>query len=414
LSTEGLVDNFFRHEYGRMVSVLARRVGARELDAVEDAVQSALVKALDTWPVAGQPDNPSAWLFRVASNRLLGELRQRNRRGRLLEQHGRDDATASDVPPPTAFLADEVRDDMLRMLFACCDESLPVESQLALALKLLCGFDIREIALRLFTSEANVYKRIERARKRLRDRSPSILDLAPDDFATRLGAVLEVLYLMFTEAHLSSRADEPIRRELCDEAIRLATLAAEHPLGRAPQTSALLALMHLHAARMSAREDPRGALLLLEEQDRSLWDTKRIHLGLSWLADAARGDTYSRYHAEAAIAAEHCLAPSVAETRWDKIEQSYAFLETIAPSAMHAVNRALAVAQLRGPGAGLALLDQLEPPAWLRNSYVWPAVLSDLHRRAGDRELAASYAAQAIGQAPSDPIRALLRRRLQP
>ena len=192
-----------------------------------------------------------------------------------------------------------------------------------------------------------------------------------------------VLYLLFNEGYLSAHAEEAIRRELCDEAIRLATLLAEHPVGAVPETFALLALMHLHAARLGARLDGLGGLLLLEEQDRSLWDRERISVGLQWLARAASGEVFTRFHAEAGIAAEHCLAPSFAETRWNEIADLYAMLERIAPSPLHTLNRAVAVAEWRGPEAGLALLEDLAPPSWLAGSYLWEAVLADLHRRAG-------------------------------
>src|SRR5690606_22542654 len=168
LSASQLVDNFFRHEYGRMVATLARRVGVHHLETIEDAVQSALLSALESWTHAGSRDNPSAWLFRVAHNNVLGELRQRLRRAQLLEQHVDGDMLAGAWQGPEPCLTGEVHDDLLRMLFVCCDEAIVVESQLVLALKILCGFDVREIAQRLFTSEANVYKRIERARQRLR------------------------------------------------------------------------------------------------------------------------------------------------------------------------------------------------------------------------------------------------------
>ncbi len=394
-----------------MVATLARRVGVHHIEAIEDAVQSALMTALETWIHAGIPDHPSAWLFRVAHNNVLGGLRQRARRDQLLEHHGYAELS-SDQESAQPRLANEVQDDLLRMLLVCCDHALPVESQLILALKTLCGFDVREISHRLFTSEANVYKRIGRARSRLRQLTPSEFDLAPAQFATRLGTLHKVLYLMFTEGHLSSHAELPIRRELCDEAIRLTTIAAEHALGRTPETCALLALMHLHDARITARQDLSGGLLLLEEQDRGRWDQAQIQVGLSWLAESAQGDTYSRYHAEAAIAAEHCLAPSLDKTRWDKVVECYELLEQVSPSPLHRLNRAVAVAEWRGPAAGLAVIEGGEPPTWLDESYLWAAVLADLHRRCGNQPVAEHHRATAVALAPSDAVRVLLRRRL--
>jgi RNA polymerase sigma factor (sigma-70 family) len=412
LSTpERLSEQFFRHEYGRLVATLTRRVGAQHIDAVEDAVQTALMSALESWTVAGLPDNPSAWLFRVARNAITGELRQHARRRRILERNAIEHVGAADQDPEP-LLEGEVEDDLLRMLFVCCDEAIPVESQLVLALKILCGFEVREIAHRLFTSDANVYKRLARARDRLRELSLSTDALTAEQYASRVPAVHKTLYLVFTEGYLSSHADAAIRGELCAEAIRLATILAHHPVGDSPETSALLALMHLHSARSTARQDAAGGLLLLEEQDRALWDQREIELGLTWLARSAEGEFFSRYHAEAGIAAEHCLATTFHETRWDRVVELYSLLERIAPSAVHRLNRAVAVAELDGPATGLAVLDGFVPPTWLAGSYMWEAVLADLHRRCGDVHAATTHRDLALELAPTPAVQALLRRRL--
>ncbi len=395
-----LDEHFFRHEYGKLVATLSRRVGVQYIEDVEDAVQSALMTALGTWTIAGLPNNPPAWLFRVAHNNLMGELRRRTGRRRILEQNVREEIGLLDNGSET-FLAGEVRDDLLRMLFVSCDEAIPVESQLVLALRTLCGFDVREIALRLFASEANVYKRLGRARNRLRELPLRPGELNGEQYSSRLPAVHKILYLVFTEGYLSSHAEMAIRRELCDEAIRLATILAEHPAGQAPETFALLALMYLHAARMTARQDGSGGLFLLEEQNRELWDRQEIQVGLEWLAKSAQGDRFSRYHAEAGIAAEHCLAPSFHETRWDKVAEYYALLERIAPSAIHKLNRAVAVAEWQGPAKGLAVLKGFEPPTWLAGSYIWAAVLADLHRRCGNTHTANRYRDIACKSAPT-------------
>ncbi|MBI3396683.1 MAG: sigma-70 family RNA polymerase sigma factor, partial [Spirochaetia bacterium] len=212
-----MVEHFFRHEYGRLVAILSCRVGVQYIEAVEDAVQSALMTALESWKIAGAPDNPSAWLYRVAHNRLMGELRQQTSRRRILEQNAKEDIGTPENDPEI-FLPGEVRDDLLRMLFVCCDESIPAESQLVLALKTVCGFSIREIALRLFTSEANVYKRLGRARSRLRKLPPHAEEVTSEQYSSRLAAVNKILYLLFTEGYLSSHTEQAIRRELCDEA----------------------------------------------------------------------------------------------------------------------------------------------------------------------------------------------------
>jgi RNA polymerase sigma factor (sigma-70 family) len=409
VSTQELGDSFFRHEYGRLVAMLSRRVGLHCLEAVEDAVQSALLAAVDSWPRSGVPENPSAWLFRAAYNHVVGALRQQARRDRIAERHMLAGASAE---APDTVLAEDISDDMVRLLFACCDEAIPVNAQLVFALKTLCGFEVREIAERLFATEASVYKRLARARETLRTLPFELRELPAMQLSSRLPAVQAILYLMFTEGYLSSHAHGPIRRELCEEAVRLGLLLTDHPLTATPETFALVALMYLHVARMPARQDGSGGLLLLEEQDRSLWDQHAIQLGLSWLAKSAQGDTFSRYHAEAGVAAEHCLAPSFAETHWERIVECYALLEKLAPSALHTLNRALATAELRGPAEGLAVLRELQPPSWLSGSYLWSAVLADLHGRCGDRDASLRYRALAVQSAPSAVVKQALQRRL--
>lgn len=401
---------FFRHEYGRLVAMLCRRVGLRHLQLVEDAVQTALLAAVDAWPRVGLPENPSAWLFRVASNRVLGELQRSRRHGELDRVHCASRGRSAD--PASVHLGGDVQDDLLRMLFVCCSDALPPESQLVLALKVVCGFGVREIAERLFMTEASVYKRLTRAQERLRATAIDFDGLTTEQMASRLGAVQAVVYVLFTEGYLSSQRETPFRQELCDEAKRIATLLAHHPVGSTPETFALLALMHLHSGRANARRDATGGLVLLEEQDRSLSDTAEIGLGLSWLARSASGDRFSRYHAEAGIAAEHCLAPSFAETRWDRIVECYELLDRTAPSVLHTLNRAVAVAEHLGPLQGLAVIDRLDVPPWLERSHVWHAVRAYLEGRCGRVELARQHAHAALERAPSPSIADALSRRL--
>jgi RNA polymerase sigma-70 factor (ECF subfamily) len=370
-----------------------------------------MVTALTSWTTHGPPEDASAWLYRVAHNHLVDDLRRTSGRQRVLADAG-DRLTPHRQDPPGTYFSGEVADDLLRMLFVCCDESIPRESQLVFALKALCGFSVSEIALRLFISDANVYKRFTRARQRLQALAPDVGTPPLEALTLRLPAVHAVLYLLFNEGYLSSSEDESIRRELCDEAVRLTTLLAEHPVGAVPDTFALLALMHLHGARLSARRDTTGGLLLLEEQDRSAWDRERMHTGAEWLKRSATGDVFSKYHAEAAIAAEHCFAPAFEQTRWQEIADLYAMLERIDPSPLHTMNRAVAVAEWQGPAAGLALLQHLAPPTWLAGSYLWEAVMGDLHRRAGDVESARRHRDRALASAPTDAVRELLRRRL--
>jgi RNA polymerase sigma factor (sigma-70 family) len=411
VTTPRLVEHFVRHDYGRLVATLTRRVGFRHIEVVEDAVQSALMAALSAWTEQSLPADPGAWLYKAAYNQLIQALRRESRRLKIRHNAAEELGERIDDAVSARF-ADEIRDDMLRMLFVCCDESIPRESQLVLALKTLCGFSTAEIALRLFTSEGNIHKRLGRARDRLREIAPDV-DAPPlEELRPRLPGVHAVLYLLFNEGYLSAHAEQAIRRELCDEAVRLTTLLGEHPVGATPETFALLALMHLHAARLGARVDGAGGLLLLEEQDRSLWDHEGISMGMEWLQRSAAGEAFSRFHAEAAIAAEHCLAASYPQTRWKEIADLYAMLEALAPSPLHTLNRAVAVAEWQGPAAGLAVIEGLEPPAWLAGSYLWDAVLGDLHGRAGHWEIAREHRERALAAAPTSAVRELLRRRL--
>ncbi len=414
MSTEQPVEHFFRHEYGKLVASLSRQVGVHNIELVEDAVQVTLLKALELWTHSGKPDNPSAWLFRVAKNEVLSSLRTHTGRGNLL-QHTQGESTDGGLwatTPVSANLVGDVRDDLLRMLFVCCASEIDTQSQLVLALKTLCGFSAREIALRLFVSEAKVYKRLQRARSHLQQMPKDRFEFDDTCVSETLPNVRKVLYIIFTEGYLSSHAEFSIRENLCAEAIRLTTLLAEHSLGQSPETSALLALMFLQRARLHSRQDRSGGLLLLQEQDREKFDQSAIATGLWWLSDSARGDCFSRYHAEAGIAAEHCLSPSFDETRWDRVVSCYELLERTTPSAIHRLNRAVAIAEHKGPRAGLAVLEGEAPPSWLSGSYLWSAVLADFHARLGHRNKASRYRDMALNLASSPAIAALLRKRL--
>ena len=412
-----LPDHYFRHEFGRLVSVLSRRFGMHRLELCEDAVQTALLRAVQSWSQQGPPDNPSGWLFRVAQNEVLGSLRREKRSGvtpgaALDGVENVPDAASEGGGDDAIFLKHEVKDDQLRMLFVCGDPAIPRESQIVFALKTLCGFSVDEIALRLFQNQEAIYKRLQRARATLREQIGE-LDTPPiEALAARLPAVLQIVYLLFTEGYSSAQPDTVIRRELCEEAVRLGHLIAAHPVGAVPETDALLALMYLDAARFDARVDGAGGLLLLEDQDRALWNRDLIHTGIAHLHRSARGEVFSRYHVEAGIAAEHCLAATYAETRWEEIARLYQMLDGIAPSPINTLNRSIAVAEWQGPAAGLALLESVKPPNWLLGYYLWDATLGELYRRRGDRDRARAHLTRALDAAPTHAEQALLRRRL--
>jgi len=395
MTAPDLPEHWFRRELGRLVSILSRRFGVHRLELCEDAAQTALLQATLSWSTA-LPDDPGAWLYRVAHNYVLDELRREKRDERYLGE------------VEVAYAQQEVVDDVLRLLFVCADPQIPPESQLVLALKTLCGFSTQEIALRLFQSEDAVHKRLQRARARLREHA-EIQSVDPE----RVHSVLHMLYLLFNEGYSSAQPDRVIRRELCDEALRLALMLNEDPSGALPETEALVALMCFHAARFDARVDGMGGLLLLEEQDRSRWDADLVQRGLAHLARSARGGAVSRYHAEAGIAAEHSLAPSYAETNWEEIVRLYDVLERIAPSPLNVLNRAIALAEWKGPDAALAALAAMAPPSWLVDYYLWDATLGELHRRRGDREIALSHTKRALAAAPTNAEKALLERRIE-
>lgn len=407
-----LVDHVFRHEYGLLVASLIRRVGVHHINAVEDAVQYAMMQALDSWYRGNIPDTPSAWLYQVAYRQLLSEFRISQRRKELLAEQvvfaNNLFVDQSEIPHP-----DDMDDSMLRMLYIACNDAIPVESQLVFTLKSLCGFSVKETALRLFITKANVYKRFSRAKKYLQEQTIELDDLTDSDMANRLPMVHRVLYLVFTEGHLSSHTDVAIRKDLCEEAIRLTLLISQSTVGNVPETYALLALLYFHLSRMNARQDDSGALLLLEQQDRSQWKKQYIAIGMGYMERSAQGEVLSRYHVEASIVAEHCLAPSFKKTRWDKIVASYELLERIAPSVLHRLNQAIAMAEWQGPNAGLVALKSIDTPIWLNSSYHWSAVLADLQYRCGKTTLAQKNTEQALQKAPTEDIKKMLRNRLE-
>ena len=409
---KNLVENFFRHEYGHLVAVLTQKVGLSHIHDVEDAVQNALIKALETWAQNGTPDKPHAWLYKVANNNILGILRQNNTRSEILKKNQdiTDSITKEEIE---TVLTSEFKEGILKWLFICCHPSIAIDSQIVFALKTLCGFSIKEISIRLFITETNAYKRYSRARTYLKNHSNNLPQLKQNDHCLRLPAVNKVLYLIFTEGYLSSHLQYSIRSEMCEEAIRLSSILVDSPMGKTPETFALLALMHLHISRLPARVNNANELLLLEQQDRSLWDQSHIQHGLYWLSQASVGGEFSRYHAEAGIAIEHCLAASFEQTNWDKIIKCYELLEKTTPSALHQLNKVVAIAQLQGAEAGLTELYKQKLPEWLLESYQFHAVISDLNRRCGKQTKADISAQRAINLAPTPAIKKSLETRLK-
>lgn len=406
------VDHIFRHEYGQLVALLVRRMGIQYIDKVEDSVQWAMAQAIEFWRVDEMPKSPSAWLYRVAYRYLLSEFKITQQRQALLKEHTALLKSDNSFSNEVESFSGELSDSMLRMLFVSCHGEIPIESQLVFTLKSLCGFSVREISLRLFITEANVYKRFSRAKSYLKNKSLELDDFVDSDVIARLPSVHRVLYLVFTEGYLSSHADQAIRRDLCEEAIRLTRLLAASHFGDVTNTYALLALMYFHLARINSRQDDFGALLLLEQQDRSQWDKEHINLALAFLNKAAQGNSISRYHIEAGIAAGHCIAPSFEQTKWGEVVASYKLLNDISPSPFHILNEAIATAEWKNPQEGLAVLQSVDQPQWLAHSYYWYTVKADLLFRSGEIIKSHEYSMLAIKLAPSTSIKKVLQKRL--
>lgn len=404
--------HLFRREWGRMVAALTRIFGVHNLALAEDVVQDAFCRALEVWKVSGVPRDPSAWLMATAKNRALDVLRRERTARTFAPELGRllDD----DEPPALdhAFAAHAVRDEQLRMMFSCCHPRLSEQAQVALILNLLCGFGAGEIASAFLDGRAAVEKRISRGKKVLAG-SRRLFDLSGADFVARLGAVRRALYLLFNEGYHGAAPGPAMRAELCGEAMRLAALLREHPPAATPETDALAALMCLHAARLPARLDEAGDLNQLVEQDRARWDAALLAEGLALLERSAAGAEVTAYHVEAAIAAAHAAAASLAATDWPMIVALYDRLMEIAPSPVVALNRAIAVGQRDGPEAGLRALRAIDHPERLARYPFFPAALGEMELRRGDLSAARAHFRSALALARNDAERRFIEKRLR-
>ncbi len=406
-----LVEHFFRHEAGRLVSVLTRFFGWRHFDLVEDMVQATLLDALEAWRVRGVPDNPSGWVHRIARNKVLDALR-RDRIGQRALGEWAAARPAHEQGLDALFFDAEIEDSQLRMMFACCHPHLARENQLALTLKALCGFGNAEIARALLVGEETVKKRLQRATRDLTERQIALEPPPAEELPRRLDVVHQVLYLLFNEGYSSSEGETAIREDLCEEAARLCHLLCSHPRFRTPATHALMALMLFHAARLEARLDQRGSVLLLEEQDRGRWDQGLILRAQEFLAQSAEGTVISPFHLEAAIAYHHCTATSYADTDWPAILRLYDALLTVQRSPVYLLNRAIVLAQLDGPQAGICALDEAGRDPALRHYHLFDATLGELYRRAGDLARARQHLEAARQKTASPFDRELIDRRL--
>src|SRR5437773_6792 len=408
-----VVEHLFRHEAGKMVATLTRIFGVEHLTLAEDVVQEALARALQTWPFYGVPKNPSAWIMRASRNLALDVVRRqkvfRQKEEELIRLMDRDS-----LAPDAAIFADqEIADDRLRMMFVCCHPLIPTEAQVALALKTLCGFSPAEIAKAFLTTEAAIAKRLTRAKQKIREAQIPFEIPAGAELARRLDGVLQSLYLLFNEGYKASSGDSLIREDLCREAIRLTGLLAEHAAGHQPRTHALLALMLLNAARLPTRLDDEGNLLRLQEQDRTRWDQPMIARGMFHLARSAAGENITEYHLQAGIAACHCTAKDYAATDWRQILELYDRLIEFDDSPVVALNRAVAVAEMHGPQAGLEAVSAIQNLQSLESYYLLYAVLGEFEARLNHSQAAAAHFRKSLQLAEIKSEQVFLSKRLQ-
>jgi RNA polymerase sigma factor (sigma-70 family) len=406
-----LVEHFFRREAGRLVSVLTRFFGWRNFELVEETVQATLLEALQSWRVRGVPENPSGWIHRVAKNKVLDALR-REKIGRRAKREWVSTRLTQDTAIDELFLETEIEDSQLRMIFACCHPRLARENQIALTLKALCGFGHSEIARALLVAEETIKKRLQRATRDLVDHEVSLDPPAASELVERLDAVHQVLYLIFNEGYSTSKGETAIRTDLCEEAARLCHLLCSHRHCSTPTTFALMALMLFHAARLDARLDHQGYVLLMEDQDRGKWDRRLIRRAKQFLDRSAEGTTISPFHLEAGIALYHCSARSYGETDWPAILRLYDALLQIHRSPVYLLNRAIVVAQIEGPRAGIRALDEVGQNDSLRHYHLFDATLGELYRRAGDMDQARRHFTLARQKTSSPSDHEIIDRRL--
>ena len=385
-----------------VLSALVRRHG--HFDACEDAVQEALLAAAAQWPVQGWPDNPKAWLVTVASRRLTDQLRSNAARRR------REEAEAARTPPPLAGAdfgdagSPPARDDTLTLLFLCCHPALSPASQVALTLRAVGGLSTAEIAGAFLVPEATMAQRISRAKQRIKA-AGATFELPPRaEHARRLGVVVHVLYLIFNEGYTATSGTQLVRAELTAEAIRLARQLHRVVPGNS-EVAGLLALMLLTDARRPARTAPDGSLVPLSEQDRTLWNADAIAEGVALVTRALSTGPLGPYQLQAAIAAVHDEAPTAEATDWPQILSLYALLERVAPNPMATLNRAVALAMVQGPAAGLAVLDTLSTDDRIAASHRLLSVRAHLLEMAGDHDAARAGYREAARRTTSEPER---------
>jgi len=407
-----LLEHLFRRQVGRVVAHLARALGPARLDLAEESMQEAMLRALQAWPYQGIPENPGAWLFRVAHNSAIDSLR----RGRFLQQNS--GVVLAELTRATSLKSDDpgfeaqLRDDELRMIFMCCHPEIARDARVALSLKTVGGFSVREIARAFLADDAAIAQRLVRAKRQLRDRRVTLDLPGAAELDQRLDSALETIYFIFNEGYAAHDGEDLIRRDLCFEALRLGRLLAASSMAT-PRVHALVAVMALQAARLPARTDEAGDLILLEDQDRSRWDQRLIALGFHHFDLSIAGDRVSGYHVQAAIAATYTRAADLRSIDWPAILELHDQLLAVSgASPVVALNRAVAVAKVHGASEALADIEPLRGNPQLRDYYLLLAVRGHLLEELGRREEAAASWRAALECRCSEPERRFLRRKL--
>jgi RNA polymerase sigma-70 factor, ECF subfamily len=406
-----LLEHLFRRQAGRIVSWLTGLLGSQHLQLAEDSVQEAMLRAAQTWPFQGIPEKPEAWLFRVAHNHAISVLRRSSR----FEDKGSELIAALEAEVQSfenIEIEQNLRDDELRMIFMCCHLELAQDARVALSLKLVCGFSVDEIARIFMAEESTIAQRLVRARRLIREQGLPLLMPPQAGLRDRLNSVLEVIYLMFSGGYAAHTGEELIRRDVCLEALRLGQLVASSSM-TAPRVDALVALMALQAARLPARTDAAGDLVLLEEQDRSLWEDELIALGFYYLDRSIMGDEISQWHIQAAIAATYAGAESSETIDWPAILEHYDQLLAMTASPVVALNRAVVVVKVHGAEAALSALAPLEGHAAMRGYHLLPAVRGRILAQLGRLAEAEAAFSAALKCDCAEPERRFLQRQLE-
>jgi RNA polymerase sigma-70 factor (ECF subfamily) len=400
------IDALYRAESRRVLATLIRLLG--DFETAEEALHDAFRAALEQWPTEGVPANPRAWLVSAGRFKAIDKIRRESRFDAL------DDEAEENIPAPDEIETEDIEDDRLRLIFTCCHPALQPDAQVALTLREVCGLTTEEIAHAFLTPAPTLAQRIVRAKSKIRDAKIPYETPAPEDLPERLDSVLRVIYLVFNEGYSASSGASLTRHDLSGEAIRLARLLmALLPASQLdPEVSGLLALMLLNESRRSARTSREGDVILLEDQDRSLWQREFIEEGVALTTRALSSGRVGAYALQAAISATHAQAVSAADTDWREIVGLYDVLLGIEPSPVVELNRAVALAMRDGPAAGLAIVDQLLARGELKEYRLAHAARADLCRRLGrDAEARAAYQ-QTLKLTHSEPERRFLERRL--